>query len=143
MLACATALTPEPAEAEASLSRHQKTQRGRVKGVAPVPGLVRTMPGSARASHSLLRGLRRNLGRGESGMLDLVEQSATDDLTIGTANAAEQSHHELGLPERKLGREDEACVPAPRGGLEAFVLPIGEFKQQQQRVRERHERMFS
>jgi hypothetical protein len=34
-------------------------------------------------------------------------------------------------------------MPAGGGRLEAFVLLVGKLKEKQQRVRERHERMFA
>jgi hypothetical protein len=71
------------------------------------------------------------------------DEPTADDVPVGPTQPAEQRHHSLGLAQRQTCLEDEAGVPAGGSGLEALVLAVGHLEQQQQRIREHHERMFA
>jgi hypothetical protein len=79
----------------------------------------------------------------QAGPLDYEQQPAPHDVTVRISQAAKQRHHRFGLAQRQLSFEDEASVSPSCRRLEALVPPIRHLEEQQQAIRQHHERMFS
>jgi hypothetical protein len=64
-------------------------------------------------------------------------------VAIRTTEPAEKRHHSFSLAQRQVRLEYEACVPTGGGRLKPLVFLVSKLKEQEQGVREHHERMFA